>query len=116
MLSGKDKSKLSFNLIADVAKFVWRLFRSPHVPMRVKILLFGLGVYIACPIDIIPDGIPVLGQLDDVFIAVAALSLAAKWIPKPVIDELWESEITFDEAISSLKGVVKRKVRNKRIG
>lgn len=45
------------------------LYRADTTPRRVKIALAFLVVYLLCPIDIIPDFIPVLGQLDDILIA-----------------------------------------------
>lgn len=113
--SGPSAAKLTLALVADAAKFVWRLFRSPTVPARVKVLLIGLGLYLASPIDIVPDMIPGLGYLDDAIIAAAALGLAAKWLPRDVVDELWEGEVAFDEALKLLQGAVK-KLRGRKKG
>jgi uncharacterized membrane protein YkvA (DUF1232 family) len=56
-------------------RLAWRLVRSPRVPVRARLPLFALLVYLALPLDIVPDFIPVLGQLDDVLIA----GLAVWW-------------------------------------
>lgn len=45
------------------------IFKADTTPRRVKIALILLIAYLLCPIDIIPDFIPVLGQLDDILIA-----------------------------------------------
>lgn len=45
------------------------ILRGDGVPRRAKIALVILIVYLLCPIDIIPDFIPVLGQLDDIIVA-----------------------------------------------
>ena len=52
---------------------VRRLRTDPRVPRRAKFALAGLLAYLLCPIDLIPDFIPVLGQLDDIVIAVLVL-------------------------------------------
>ena len=46
-----------------------RLVRNPRVPLRARLPLAALLLYLAMPLDIIPDPIPVLGQLDDVLVA-----------------------------------------------
>jgi uncharacterized membrane protein YkvA (DUF1232 family) len=46
-----------------------QLYRAETTPTRVKIALVFLLAYLLCPIDIIPDFIPVLGQLDDILVA-----------------------------------------------
>lgn len=69
-----------------------RFFRllavSPGVPRRVKVLPFLLAGYLASPIDIIPDFIPVLGYVDDVAIVIATLALIVRWTPRRLIDDL----------------------------
>ncbi|HLZ68650.1 MAG TPA: YkvA family protein [Dehalococcoidia bacterium] len=47
----------------------WRLARSPRVPWRARLPLAALIVYLAMPLDLIPDFIPVIGQLDDLLVA-----------------------------------------------
>jgi len=43
--------------------------------------------YAICPIDFIPDFIPLLGQLDDLIIVPAGIALVIKMIPKNVMEE-----------------------------
>ncbi|HLD08771.1 MAG TPA: YkvA family protein [Methylophilaceae bacterium] len=59
----------------------------PQTPLFAKILL-GLAVaYLLLPFDLIPDFIPVLGQLDDVLIVPGLIYLALKMIPDHVVAE-----------------------------
>lgn len=55
--------------VAHRFRLGWRLARSRSVPLRVRLPLLLLLAYLAMPLDIVPDFIPVLGQLDDVLIA-----------------------------------------------
>jgi uncharacterized membrane protein YkvA (DUF1232 family) len=61
--------------------------RHPRTPLFAKILL-GLAVaYLLLPFDLIPDFIPVVGQLDDVLIVPGLIYLALKMIPDDVVAE-----------------------------
>jgi uncharacterized membrane protein YkvA (DUF1232 family) len=64
-----------------------RVLKDSRTPRLAKIFL-GLAVgYLLLPFDLIPDFIPVLGQLDDVLIVPGLFYLALKLIPKTLIDE-----------------------------
>lgn len=58
-----------------------RLMRDPAVPQALKAIPILGGVYLIWPIDILPDLIPVLGQLDDIGVVMAALGLFLKLCP-----------------------------------
>ena len=47
----------------------WEAIKSDKTPLRVKLALVFLVLYLICPIDLIPDFLPVIGQLDDILIA-----------------------------------------------
>ena len=54
-------------------KLAWRLFRDRRVPLYLKALpLLGL-LYILLPRDLMPDILPVVGQVDDLLVAAALL-------------------------------------------
>jgi uncharacterized membrane protein YkvA (DUF1232 family) len=57
---------------------MWSKVRSIDTPLRVKIVIVLTGLYLLNPIDLIPDFIPVLGQLDDIVV----LSLAVRYIKR----------------------------------
>jgi uncharacterized membrane protein YkvA (DUF1232 family) len=61
--------------------------RDPRVPWYAKAIMALTIAYAISPIDLIPDFIPVLGQIDDLIIVPAGISLAIKMIPKNVFDE-----------------------------
>ncbi|HEU5287420.1 MAG TPA: YkvA family protein [Candidatus Limnocylindria bacterium] len=68
-------------------RLVWDLARDPRVPRQQKLVLGALAAYLAFPIDIIPDFIPVIGQMDDVAVVILALDWFIKNAPPEVVEE-----------------------------
>jgi uncharacterized membrane protein YkvA (DUF1232 family) len=54
-------------------KLLWGLITDPRVAIVDKLLVAGAIAYIVTPIDLIPDFIPFLGEVDDVYLLVLAL-------------------------------------------
>ncbi len=68
----------ALRILPDVLRLVRRLAADSSLPRGVRIRLGLLVVYLASPIDLIPDFIPVLGYADDAIIAIAALRSVAR--------------------------------------
>ena len=68
------------------ARLVWGLARDSRVPPAQKLILVGIIGYLLMPLDLIPDFIPVLGQLDDVAVVLLGLDLFIKSVPADVVD------------------------------
>ena len=68
--------------------FVRLMMGDDRVPMYVKSIPGLLLLYLASPIDLVPDFIPVLGYLDDVVIALLALALIIRLTSVPVVVDL----------------------------
>ena len=66
---------------------LWLVFRHRETPWFVKAVLILLLAYLASPVDLIPDVIPVLGMLDDLVVAAVALWLAYRLTPSHVMEE-----------------------------
>ena len=67
---------------------VYRLvLRHEHTPLAAKVLLWLAIGYVLMPFDLIPDFIPVLGQLDELVIVPGLVILALRLVPQAVIAE-----------------------------
>ena len=61
--------------------------RDPRTPWYAKWLVAGVVAYALSPIDLIPDFIPVLGQLDDLILVPLGIAIAIRLIPTEVLAE-----------------------------
>jgi uncharacterized membrane protein YkvA (DUF1232 family) len=70
-----------------------------------KLLVVGAIVYIVTPIDLIPDFIPFLGQVDDVYLLVLSLTRLISRAGLPVLSAHWAGDIS-DLTPGRLRGVL----------
>jgi uncharacterized membrane protein YkvA (DUF1232 family) len=75
--------------IPDCALLLRGLIGDGRVPRRRKLILLALAGYLVLPIDLVPDFIPVAGQLDDVIVAALALRYALRSGGPELIREHW---------------------------
>jgi uncharacterized membrane protein YkvA (DUF1232 family) len=79
-----------------------RLLTDERIPRRTKVPLALLVPYLASPIDLIPDFIPVLGQLDDAVLVALALRRVIRAAGRDVVEELWPGSERGLRAVLSL--------------
>ncbi|MGY4709583.1 YkvA family protein [Mycolicibacterium sp. CBM1] len=65
-------------LLPDVLRLLKRLATDPALPRRLRVALIVLLAFIASPIDLIPDFLPVIGFADDVIIT----ALVLRWVSR----------------------------------
>ncbi|MBW3621909.1 MAG: DUF1232 domain-containing protein [Armatimonadetes bacterium] len=65
-------------------RFYMGLFKDPRTPALAKALLIGTAVYLVSPLDVLPDVIPFLGQLDDLALLGFALNRFTAMCPAHV--------------------------------
>jgi uncharacterized membrane protein YkvA (DUF1232 family) len=85
----RDDARALATFIPDCIVLVTRLTRDPRVPRSRKLLLLGLVAYLGLPFDLVPDFIPVAGQLDDAIIVALVLRQFIKAGGEAMIRELW---------------------------
>ena len=66
-----------------------RLLRDTRVPRRAKLALALLLGALVSPIDVVPDFIPVAGQLDDAFLVAIVVAYVVRVSGEDVVAELW---------------------------
>jgi uncharacterized membrane protein YkvA (DUF1232 family) len=78
--------------IPDCLTTIRRLRKDPRVPRRAKIAILVAGLWVASPIDLIPEFLPVIGPLDDVVVVALALRYAGRQVPREVLLAAWPGE------------------------
>jgi uncharacterized membrane protein YkvA (DUF1232 family) len=74
--------------IVGQVRLSWRLLSDPRVPLALKMIIPALMViYVVSPIDLLPDFLIGLGQLDDIGVVLAALALFVRLAPSDVVNE-----------------------------
>ena len=69
-----------------------RLRRDPRVPRSAKVAIVLAAVWVASPVDLVPEFLPVIGPLDDAVVVALALRWAARRVDPDVLDEAWPGD------------------------
>lgn len=78
--------------IPDCVTTVRRLRTDRRVPRRAKAAIVFAGLWVASPIDLIPEFLPVIGPLDDVVVVALALRYAGRKVPRDVLLAAWPGD------------------------
>ena len=89
VLGRREDARAFATFIQDCAVLLSRLAREPRVPRRRKLLLLVLVGYLALPFDLVPDFIPIAGQLDDALVVALVVRRFIRAGGEPLIRELW---------------------------
>jgi uncharacterized membrane protein YkvA (DUF1232 family) len=89
VLGRRSEARELARFLPDCIVFCKRLLRDDRVPLRAKVLLGLLVPYLLMPLDVVPDFIPVAGQLDDAILVAAAIAYIARSTGREVVEELW---------------------------
>jgi len=72
---------------SGVFRLIIKLMRDRRVPVRAKLIIPAAIVYILLPFDIVPDFVPVSGQIDDILVTLVAGAMFLSITPKDVLME-----------------------------
>jgi uncharacterized membrane protein YkvA (DUF1232 family) len=92
--------------LPDCLLLVRGLLRDRRVPRRHKVLLAALLGYLALPFDLVPDFIPVAGQLDDLLVVVWVVRRLLRGAGPEIVREHWRGPEQSLQLILRLAGGV----------
>ncbi|MBA2474453.1 MAG: DUF1232 domain-containing protein [Actinobacteria bacterium] len=88
-LGRRSEARALAGFVPDCAVLVTRLARDPRLARRHKLSLLALVVYLSSPIDLVPDFIPIAGQLDDAILVALVLRRVLRGGGTALVTEHW---------------------------
>ncbi len=73
--------------LPNFVRLYWRLLHDRRVSIWPKAMLVAALAYVVFPFDLIPDVIPIVGEIDDAVILIAAAHWFIAWCPSDVVRE-----------------------------
>jgi uncharacterized membrane protein YkvA (DUF1232 family) len=101
----RGQARALAGFVPDCAVLFKRLLGDARVPRRRKLALALLAGYLVSPIDLVPDFIPVAGQLDDAILVGLVLRSVVKSAGPELIHEHWPGPDESLRAVLRLAGV-----------
>jgi uncharacterized membrane protein YkvA (DUF1232 family) len=78
-------------ILPRFVKLLLALFRDIRVPKYLKIITAGAILYVALPLDFLPDFVPVAGFADDIIVILLILTQYMRFCPPEVFREHWNN-------------------------
>jgi uncharacterized membrane protein YkvA (DUF1232 family) len=85
----KRDARALVRLVPDCVVLFKRLLTDPRVDWWRKVVLVLVIVYVASPIDLVPDFVPIAGQLDDAILVVLAIRVLLRGDGPRLLSEHW---------------------------
>lgn len=89
--------------VPATVKLVARLIGDPRVDKRQRIAAGAALLYVAVPLDLIPDRLPLIGKLDDAAVVVVALTRLVAAAGDEIVREHWDAD---GESLDTLLGLL----------
>jgi uncharacterized membrane protein YkvA (DUF1232 family) len=100
----KAEARALARFVPDCVVLFQRLLSDPRVSRGRRLLLLALVAYLAMPFDLVPDFIPVAGQLDDAILVALVLRTVLRAAGADLVREHWPGPETALDAVLRLAG------------
>ena len=91
-MPGNLNTRDAVKALPQIAKLAWRVVRDDRIPMWIRGGLVGTAAYLVLPFDLIPDWIPVLGQMDDLLVMTIGVRMLLRRVPERILTEHWDGD------------------------
>ena len=90
----RDLALPALRALPDIVRLARRLLADPRTPVRHRIGLVLLIVWLVSPIDLLPEFLPGIGPLDDIVAAAVILGWIGRETGRARLQELWPGDAT----------------------
>lgn len=90
-------------VLPNLVKLVGRLLLDSRVPIRAKVALGAAAAYVASPVDLVPEFIPIIGWADDLLVIMFALDMLIEKAGPELVTEHWDGP---GDVLSMVRDVV----------
>ncbi len=106
LLAARDRARVAdtVRLLPDLLRLLTRLARDRTLPRGVRVRLWLLLAYLALPIDLIPDVIPVIGYADDAVVVLLVLRSVVRRCGITAVARHWPGTVDGLQAVVRLTG------------
>ncbi len=88
----RDLAMPALRALPDIVRLARRLLADPRTPLRYRIGLVILIVWLVSPIDLLPEFLPGIGPLDDIVAAAVILGWIGRGTGRARLEELWPGD------------------------
>jgi uncharacterized membrane protein YkvA (DUF1232 family) len=85
----REDARALAGFVPDCAILIGRLARDRRISLPRRVVLWLVLAYLATPIDLVPDFLPVAGQLDDAVLVGIALRVLVRGGGEPLVRAAW---------------------------
>jgi len=102
-------------LIPNLLKLLFRLFKDSRVPVAEKVFVIGAIIYFLSPLDFLPDMIPFVGQVDDLYLISLTILRLLNRTNDSILREHWDGggdiATIVDRIIKASTFILPRRIR-----
>jgi uncharacterized membrane protein YkvA (DUF1232 family) len=85
-----------------LARMIAGLLGDREVPTAVKVVLAVVAVYLASPVDLIPDAIPFVGYVDDILLAAIVVDGVLNHVDRRFVERHWPGSLAALDAAATV--------------
>ncbi len=101
-------------IIPDLIVLLYRLLKDERVSTKTKASIVGVIGYLALPFDIIPDSIPIIGQIDDIVIILPVIKKIFEELDKEIIEDNWQGDYDIIQKVGEASAIITRFIGEKK--